>query len=118
MFRWFLVLNCFIFSLPCLAKKTQIKKKVLNKSNQAVDKNPSLMELLNDTDRLKNEIKKDLAKREKLKNLKRVLSSKKQVVQFGNMKISISKREEEELKKINSSKKNSNSKKPDQKTKI
>ena len=99
MFRWFLVLNCFIFSLSCIAKKAQIKKKVLNKSNQSADRSLSLIELLNDTGQLKNEIKRDLAKGEEQKKLKRVLTSKKKVVQFGNMKVSISEREEEELKK-------------------
>ena len=79
----------------------------MNKRNLSADKSFSLNELLNDTDRLKNEIKRDLAKGEEQKKTERVPASKKQVVQFGNMKISISEREEEEeLKKISSSKKN------------
>jgi len=116
MFRYFLILSFFSFSLISLAKEIPIKKKLLKKSSLSYENELSLMDLLNDTDRLKNEIKRDLAK--KKKKTKRTVSSKKKVVQFGTMKVSISERKEEDLKPINSSKKNESSKKPDQKTKI
>ena len=74
----------------------------MNERKLSDDGNFSLMELLNDTDKLKNEIKRDLAEQEEqpLKSS----SSKKKMIQFGNMKLSISERKEEELKKPSLSK--------------
>ena len=104
MFRLFLFLSLFFCFIPFSgqAKKTKIKKKVFNENKLELEKSVSLMELLNDTDQLKNEIKRDLAEKEN----QRSPSSKKKMVQFGNMKISISERKESE--ELKSAKQNEN----------
>lgn len=110
MLQFFLSSSLFFVSLcvflPRLAhtEESKIKKQFFKKQELEIEKSISLMELLDDTDRLKNEIKRDLAqkdlaqKEEEKKNRAKSPKSKKQILQFGNIQLSISERKEEELR--------------------
>ena len=101
MFQWLLILISLFFFMPLSsqAQKTKLKKKVLNKKKLEVDESVSLMELLNDTDQLKNEIKRDLAKGDEEEIPVRLPTSKQKRIEFGNMYLGISERQEEDLQK-------------------
>jgi len=95
----FLVSLCVFLPRLAHTEEGKIKKQLFKKQELETEKSISLMELLDDTDRLKNEIKRDLAqKEEEKKNRAKSPQSKKQILQFGNIQLSISERKEEELR--------------------
>ena len=111
MFRFVLLFSLFI---PFLAqtKDKKMKTQALNKEQLEIKgAGGSLMELLNDTDRLKNELKRDLAEEEGQEQAVKLPESEKKMIQFGNMKLSISKRKEEELTSPSQKKASSSQKK-------
>jgi len=106
------------FSVGGLANELLLKEtNSIKKYNSSSDDQPSLMDLLNDTGRLKKKIKRGLAEEKEVQTQDK-LPSKKQVVRFGNMQISISERKEEgELKAVRSQKQEKKSIKTERKTK-
>ena len=100
---------CFVFRVFfCLMPMVlfhpffvQAKKKATSKTESLTQEEPkaSLLDLLNDTNQLKNDIKRDLAKNKKKTKKSQVPSSQKKTLRFGNMGIRISERKAEETLK-------------------
>ena len=100
MFRFILFCSVCFMSVWSEAQNITLEKEVLKKMERDTmyTDSPSLIESLNDTDRLKNELKRDLAEKENKQGVGGEAVRKK-TVEFGNMNINISEREELEESK-------------------
>ena len=92
---------CFLFLFFFHPFFVQAKKKPISETESLDQEEPkvSLNDLLNDTNQLKNDIKRDLAKKKQKAKKTTAPSSQQKMVRFGNMGVRISERKAEETLK-------------------